>query len=964
MPLELGASSFARVEQTIVDAEAPQIPTIIPELVVTIAGNPEQRYPLTANTITIGRSDDNDITIQSQIISRHHARLERFGDGYRFVPLPEATNPVSLDGYTLAGAQPLKHNNILRIGGHDPGLMVSLGYHSPTEAAATMDARIIKFGKLETLNLGRDAANEIVLDVPNISRFHAQIEQVGQRYRVRDLRSANGTFVNNQLIDEEAWLNPGDSVKIGPYRFIMGADQLSQFDDSGGLQVSAYGLQKWVRKDLNILQNISLIFQPREFIVVVGQSGGGKSTLIDAIAGYRPASHGQVFVNGIDAYKNFDAIRNDIGYVPQKDIIHMELSVFQALDYAARLRMPKDTSKAERHQRVMEVLEVLDIAHRKDVKISGLSGGQQKRVSIGVELLTKPGLFFLDEPTSGLDPGTETALMQLMRRLADQGRTIVLVTHATKNVMLADKVIFLARGGYLAWYGPPNEALEYFNQYRSDRAQRAGRMEFDEIYAILDDPSKGSAEEWAVRFQQHSAAQQYIVQPLQQAQQAEAQQPPAREIKKETRKSSRQRISSLRQFLILSSRNVKILTRDRSSLVLMLIAAPLVGSLDLLIAPMMGRNPYDYFVGKMPTISTTLFLLTIYALLVGGLSQMREFVKEADVYKRERLVNLKILPYVSSKVWVAALLALYQALAYTIIRYIAFNMPGGVDEFIFIYITLVFSTLAGMMLGLLASALAPNSSSAPLIMIMLLVPQIVLSGALAPLPSAASAIASTRWTFEALMGITGGGSDVDADPCWKMDEDLRDAMTLEDKENLGCLCMGTEVFNPASCYFPGLGMLYDPAVNEDPPEEPEPLGDPPPEPEIPPAPEPPADQSDQIAVAAYLVALQDYQEEVNQIQDQYKAEIEAYQAQGEIYKAEATAYQTELAEWGIDRMSAISGAEGLIETMNVNFGWTFVNKDDVSSYVMRIAFTWFSQGVIIVVLVGLTLFLIKRKDAK
>ncbi len=145
----------------------------------------------------------------------------------------------------------------------------------------------------------------------------------------------------------------------------------------------------------------------------------------------------------------------------------------------------------------MEVLDNLDLAHRKDVQISGLSGGQQKRVSIGVELLTKPGLFFLDEPTSGLDPGTETALMQLMRRLADQGRTIVLITHATKNVMLADKVVFLARGGYLAWFGPPEEALEYFDTFRPERARRAGTMEFDEIYAVLDDPSQGKPEDWA-----------------------------------------------------------------------------------------------------------------------------------------------------------------------------------------------------------------------------------------------------------------------------------------------------------------------------------------------------------------------------------------------------------------------------------------------------------------------------------
>jgi hypothetical protein len=551
-----------------------------------------------------------------------------------------------------------------------------------------------------------------------------------------------------------------------------------------------------------------------------------------------------------------------------------------------------------------------------------------------------------------------------MRRLADQGRTIILVTHATKNVMLADKVIFLARGGYMAWFGPPDEALEYFNQHRSDRERRSGRMEFDEIYAILDDPNKGSPQAWGARFEEHSAYQKYIVQPLQAAQQDAVQQPSAREVKKEARKSSRQRISSLRQFMILSSRNIKILVRDRTSLVLMLLAAPLVGALDLLIAPLMGRTPFDYFNGDMSTVSVSFFLLVIYALLVGGLSQMREFVKEADVYKRERLVNLKIFPYVASKAWVAVLLALYQGLTYTLIRNIAFEIPGGAQEFLFMYITLVLATLAGMMLGLLASALAPASSSAPLIMILLIVPQIVLSGALAPLPNAASAPASTRWSFEALMAITGAGSDVDADPCWKFEPELRDAMTLEDKENFNCRCMGTNVFDPESCQFPGIGQFYHPAVVAPEPAEPPPLGDPPPEPVMPDPPEPPADQSDQIAVSAYLVALQDYQEEANLIQDQYKADIEDYQARGDVYKAEVTAYQTELAEWGIDRMSAISSGEGLIKNMVEEFGWTFVNKEDSSYYYRRIITTWIAQSLLILIMFGITLFLIKRKDAK
>jgi ABC-type multidrug transport system ATPase subunit len=177
--------------------------------------------------------------------------------------------------------------------------------------------------------------------------------------------------------------------------------------------------------------------------------------------------------------------------------------------------MPPDTSKNERHERIEEVLEDLDLLHRKDVQINGLSGGQQKRVSIGVELLTKPGLFFLDEPTTGLDPGTETSLMQLMRRLADQGRTIVLITHATKNVMLADKVIFLARGGYLAWFGPPDEALKYFDPYRSEQDRLNRAIQFDEIYAVLDNSRLGSASDWAERYYNSPAYGQYIVAPLQ-----------------------------------------------------------------------------------------------------------------------------------------------------------------------------------------------------------------------------------------------------------------------------------------------------------------------------------------------------------------------------------------------------------------------------------------------------------------
>ena len=913
------------------------------KLIVTVAGELPKSYPLTRSALTIGRLEDNDIVIPSPIISGKHARLEAAsGGGYTLVVLPEARNPVLCEGRAIEGSRVLRHGDVLRIGGQDPGVMVTLNYEAPSEAG--QGARDIVFGEKTLITIGRDPSNDVALASPNVSRFHAQIQRVGQRYRVEDLRSSNGIFVNDVKVDGSSWLKPNDTVRIGQYRFVLGTDQLAHFDDSNGLRVDVVGLNKWVRKDLNILQNISVAFKPREFIVVVGQSGGGKSTFVDAVAGYRPATTpSKVYVNDIDIYTHFDSIRNEIGFVPQKDIIHMELTIYQALDYAAQLRMPADTSAEERHKRVMEVLADLDLTHRKDVQISGLSGGQQKRVSIGVELLTKPGLFFLDEPTSGLDPGTETALKQLMRRLADQGRTIILITHATKNVMLADKVIFLARGGFLAWFGPPDEALAYFDQYRSERDRRAGKIEFDEIYAILDDQSKGKAPEWAQRYRESKAYQEYVVKPL--AGKLSPQGTPT--VQDSGRRpqlsagASSKKVSSLKQFFVLSARNVKILTRDKFALGLMLATAPLVSLLDVVLAAVMGRDPFSFQNGDIARVMITLFLMTIYGVMVGGISQMREIVKEADIYRRERLVNLKILPYVMSKVWVAALLAFYQAAAYTIVHYLAFSMPGGVLEFVQIYITMTLATLAGMMLGLFASALAPNASSAPLMVIILMLPQIGLGGALIPVPGFITAFTSTRWAFEGLMSITGAGSDVAADVCWKLPQDVQNAMTIEDKIAQGCRCMGVNMLKGESCNHPGLGKFWVPAIDEPLPVEPPPL---PPEPARPVEPE---NQSDQIAMAEFFAKLQAYEVEVN-----------AYKLQIEQYQKERVDYETKRATLQV----AVAPAEGVVRNFYSNFPFMYVDKNDTVAYYSKVGFTWIVQGFICLVLFVAILYLQKRKD--
>ncbi|MEW5870348.1 MAG: ATP-binding cassette domain-containing protein [Chloroflexota bacterium] len=728
------------------------------------------------------------------------------------------------------------------------------------------------------------------------------------------------------------------------------------------VRLTAIGLNKWVRKDLNLLQDISLCIQPNEFVIVVGQSGGGKSTLLDALSGYRPATHGQVFANDADVYKNYDAIRALTGYVPQRDIIHMELTVYEALDYAARLRLPRHTRKAERRQRILEVLDELDLAHRKDVVVSRLSGGQQKRVSIGVELLTRPPLFFLDEPTSGLDPGTETSLMHLLRRLADQGRTVVLVTHTTKNVKLADQVVFLARGGYLAWFGPPEEALRYFDAFRTEAEQQAGPMEFDEIYALLEDPTKGSAQEWSERYRSSPAYQQHVEAGLRQNEGA-GKAPSLRQRLVQARDSYLQQISPFTQFLVLSARNLRILARDRISLILMLLAPLLVGGLDWLIASVMGADVYDFQHGSPMAAVQSLSLLTLYTLMVASLSQMREFTKETAIYKRERMVNLRLLPYIGSKVWFAALLSLFHAAAYTQVRYLAFDMPGGQTEFWMIFVTLYLGVLAGMALGLLASALAPNTSAAPMITILLLIPTTVLSGALVQLPPRLSAVSSSHWVFRGLVAITGVGADVAADDCWQFPLELRQAMTVDDKLALGCRCMGVNMFAPGSCNYPGLGGFYTSQIDQPPPERPPDLGEAPAPPTFPPPPAEPEDAYDKVAVAAYLNALQAYQADVARLQAGFQEQVDAYKLTSAVYQAEMSAYQEQLSKWYVGRSAAVGAGEATIAALQERFGWAFVRKDDPQVFQAAIFEIWQAQGVIIAIQLALAVLLVKRRDA-
>ena len=309
------------------------------------------------------------------------------------------------------------------------------------------------------LRIGRDPTNEIVVDDLLASRHHAEIRpDAAGRWVITDLGSHNGTHVNGRAV-RQAVLSELDVVGIGQAMFRVSGGTLEQYAPSGDVSIEAAGLTVRSPTGTVLLDRVGFTLHDRTFLAVVGPSGAGKSTLINAITGFRPATEGTVRYNGRDLYAEYDELRRRIGLVPQDDVVHTQLTVRQALGFAAELRFPPDVSRADRTSRVDEVMAELGLTHRADVVVGALSGGQRKRVSVALELLTRPSLLVLDEPTSGLDPGYERTLMDLLRSLADGGRTVIVVTHSVQSLMLCDRVLFLAPGGHTAYFGPPQLAL-------------------------------------------------------------------------------------------------------------------------------------------------------------------------------------------------------------------------------------------------------------------------------------------------------------------------------------------------------------------------------------------------------------------------------------------------------------------------------------------------------------------------
>ncbi|HEX5269332.1 MAG TPA: ATP-binding cassette domain-containing protein, partial [Gemmataceae bacterium] len=412
----------------------------------------------------------------------------------------------------------------------------------------------------------------------------------------RDLNSVNGTFVGGNRVVEPVLVAERERITIGPFLFSLSHGVFTSLDNSRSLRLEARGLERVVAVPggtKKLLDNVNLVIDPGEFVCLLGPSGSGKSTLMDALNGRRRATGGQVLANGEDFYRHFDSFRQSLGYVPQKDIVHTQLTVYRALYYTAELRLPDDTAPAELRARVEDVLREMELTAQRGTLIGNLSGGQIKRVSLGAELLARPCLLYIDEATSGLDAGTEARMMRLFRALADEGKSIVCITHNIDNVDRCHLAAVLVRGR-LVYLGPPAEAPAYFGVNRlgevydrlGEKEPEAWEKEFasSSLYAeyVEKRRSVSPAESGAMPAMSPSGPFSNLLAP------ARGRERLAEQLRRLTsgwrhlRELFAPVADTLRQFRVLTARYAELLAGDRRGLSLLCLQAPLVALFILL----------------------------------------------------------------------------------------------------------------------------------------------------------------------------------------------------------------------------------------------------------------------------------------------------------------------------------------------------------------------------------------------
>ena len=602
-----------------------------------------------------------------------------------------------------------------------------------------------QFSLGRVMRIGRALENELVVSDLQVSRYHAEFHATPDgRFEIRDLGSHNGTYVNGQPIAKggSQLLGPNDIVGVGHSTFRLVGDRLEEFVDTGEVTFSARHLTVEVDGGKQILKDVSFGVPVKSLIAVIGPSGSGKSTLLKALTGYRPANQGDVLYDNRNLYKQFAELRQRIGLVPQDDILHKELTVKKALKYAAKLRFPADTTGEERESRINEVLRELKLDIHKDKKVTSLSGGQRKRVSVALELLTKPSLIFLDEPTSGLDPGMDRDVMQLLRGLADDGRTVLVVTHSVAELAICDKLLVMAPGGSVAYFGPPEEALNFF-----------GYDTWADVFSAFENYRDY---DWAGRWKGSQHYQMYAADIDAIAPQS-VQMPPMQAMKPPKPQGW------MSQFVTLVRRYVGVIASDKGFLALMVILPAVLGAVSLLIdsGNSLLPNPPRANGQIIPngTATTVLLILAVGACFAGAANSVRELIKERVIYERERATGLSRSAYLMSKVFVLGVITALQGLMVGVIGFASREIPKqglvlGSQTMLELCIPIMGLGFTAMMFGLIISALVKTAEKTMPLLVMFAIIQVVFTGCLFTLNGAVgvnqfSYLMPSRWAVGA-----------------------------------------------------------------------------------------------------------------------------------------------------------------------------------------------------------------------
>lgn len=581
-----------------------------------------------------------------------------------------------------------------------------------------------QFAVGRVMRIGRALENELVVSDLQVSRLHAEFHATPDgRLEIRDLGSHNGTYVNGQPIPKggSVQLGPADIVGVGHSTFRIVGDRLEEFVDTGEVSFSARHLTVTVDGGKQILKDVSFGVPEKSLVAVIGPSGSGKSTLLKALTGYRPANQGEVLYDNRNLYKQFAELRQRIGLVPQDDILHKELTVKKALKYAAKLRFPADTTAQEREARIDEVLRELKLDIHKEKKVTSLSGGQRKRVSVALELLTKPSLIFLDEPTSGLDPGMDRDVMQLLRGLADDGRTVLVVTHSVAELALCDKLLVMAPGGSVAYFGPPEEALNFF-----------GYDTWADVFSAFENYRDY---DWAGRWKGSQHYQMYAADIDSVAPQSVHHMPPPQAI----RPPKPQAWGS--QLLTLVRRYVSVIASDRGFLLLSVVLPAVLGVVSLPIQHSKGLlvnatvNPQTGLHVPNSTATVVLLVLAVGACFAGAANSVRELIKERVIYERERATGLSRSAYLMSKVVVLGAVTLLQGLMVGLIGFSSRAVPDqglilGSSTLLELCLPIMALGFTSMMVGLVISSLVKTAEKTMPLLVMFAIIQVVFTGCL------------------------------------------------------------------------------------------------------------------------------------------------------------------------------------------------------------------------------------------